>query len=305
MRKIPSLIKLRDESGGALAFVAIFLVVLLGFTAMVIDGGRLYTGKGKLQKALDAAVLAGAQGLRTSQAKASEVAIDVSDKNGFKISESDLTYTSNSIKVLKRINVPMTFAKVIGIDNTPISATATAKVGPLTKASGIAPIVIDKSNIPDAKVLNCGETNPGTLQGNCGYLKSDSNLRKAFEDGATYEAGKTAWTDPGGSVGQISDAIQYLIDSDADKPHCQSASTADNQCKRVITVVVIDGWVDVKGKEVKGSSEVKVYGFASYWVEKYEDKKLYGQFIKMIAPGEIGTGTGNGEYYLYGVKLVE
>jgi Flp pilus assembly protein TadG len=305
MGKLFHFVKLRDESGGVLVFVAIFMVVLLGITAIVIDGGRLYTEKSKLQKALDAAVLAGVQGLRTSETSAREIAKDISEKNSFKVIDSELTFTNDSIKATKQAIVPMTFAKVIGINNTTISATATAKVAPLTKASGIAPLVIEKSNIPNATVLNCGETNPGTLQGNCGYLKSDTNLRNAFENGSTYEVGKTAMTDPGGSVGQVRDAIQYLIDSDAQKPHCQSASTADNLCKRVITVVVIENWTDVNGKEVTGKSEVNVIGFAAYWIEKYEDKKLYGQFIKMISPGEIGSGTGIGEYTLYGVKLVE
>jgi Flp pilus assembly protein TadG len=305
MKSFLNFAKLRDESGGVLVFVALFMVVLLGFAALAIDGGRLYTEKSKLQKALDASVLAGVQGLRTSQYRAIEIAIDVSDKNGFKVSNSELTFPSNSIKATKQVNVPLTLAKVIGINSTTISATATAKVAPLTKASGIAPIVIDKANIPSATILNCGETNPGTLQGNCGYLKSDDNLRDAFVNGSTYEVEKTAFTDPGGSVGQVRDAIDYIINSDASKPHCQSASTADNLCKRVVTVAVIENWTDINGKEVTGKSEVRIIGFAAYWIEKYEDKKLYGQFIKMISPGEMGSGTGIGEYGLYGVKLVE
>ncbi|WP_286229609.1 TadE/TadG family type IV pilus assembly protein [Neobacillus mesonae] len=307
MKILLKLLNLRDESGATLVIVALSMVALMGFATLTIDGGRLYSEKSKLQKAMDATVLAGAQGLRTSQARARELAEEVSDKNGFKVSASEVTFPAgDSIKAKKELNVPMTFARVIGINDATVSATATAKVAPLTKASGIAPIVIEESNIPSATVLNCGETNPGTLQGNCGYLQSAaSNIREGLENGATYEVGKTVWTDPGGSVGQVDQAVEYLINSDSDKPHCQSASTADNLCKRVITVVVIEEWKDVNGKEVKGKSELKVKYFASYWLEKYEDKKLYGKFIKMIAPGEIGSGTGIGEYGLYGVKLIE
>jgi Flp pilus assembly protein TadG len=301
--------RFRDESGGVLAFVAIFMVVLLGFTALVIDGGRLYTEKSKLQKALDAAVLAGVHGLRVSDDKASEIAIDVSEKNGYKVEKSELYYTSDSLKAIKKINVPMTFAKVIGIGNTTVSASAKAIVGPLTKASGIAPLVIEKDNIPNATILNCGSTNPGDLSGNCGYLNlPGGNLRESLLNGGTYEVGQTVTTDPGGSVGQADQAIMGvngLIALDASKPHCHSHETADNTCARVITVVVIDDWVDINGKEVKGTSQLKVTGFASYWIEKYEDKKLYGKFIKMIAPGEIGSGSGLGDYALYGVKLSE
>ncbi|OLS36895.1 Tad domain-containing protein [Bacillus sp. MRMR6] len=301
--------KFNDESGGVLAFVAIFMVVLLGFTALVIDGGRLYTEKSKLQKALDAAVLAGVHGLRISDDKSSEIAIDVSEKNGYKVEKSELFYTSDSIKAIKKINVPMTFAKVIGVDNTIVSASAKAIIGPLTKASGIAPLVIEKNNIPNGTILNCGSTNPGDLSGNCGYLNFPSgNLRDALLNGGTYEVGQTVTTDPGGSVGQVDQAIMGvngLIALDASKTHCQKYETADNTCARVITIVVIDDWVDIDGKEVKGTSKVKVTGFASYWIEKYENKKLYGKFIKMVAPGEIGSGSVVGDYALYGVKLSE
>ena len=43
--------------------VALLLGVLLGFAALVVDVGMMYTEKAKLQNAADAAALAGAQNL--------------------------------------------------------------------------------------------------------------------------------------------------------------------------------------------------------------------------------------------------
>jgi hypothetical protein len=305
---------LKNENGAVLVIVAFAMLGLIGFTALAVDGGKIYSEKSRLQKAVDSAVLAGAQGLLTSDSSAArDIAEDMFfEKYGYNSGLTfDLTIEPGQyIKgEAKSIPVSMTFAKAIGTDIAYINASAKAIVGPLTKASGIAPIVIEKDNIPDGTILNCGSTNPGDLSGNCGYLNfPGGNLRDALLNGGTYEIGQTVTTDPGGSVGQVTQAIMGvdgLIALDDSKPHCQSPDTADNTCARVVTVVVIDDWVDVDGKNVTGSSELRVSGFAAYWIEKYEDKKLYGKFLKMIAPGEVGSGSGTGTDTLFGVKLAE
>jgi Flp pilus assembly protein TadG len=47
-----------DERGAVLAFVAVGMVVLIGFSALAIDVGRLYVTRAQLQAAADAAALA-------------------------------------------------------------------------------------------------------------------------------------------------------------------------------------------------------------------------------------------------------
>jgi hypothetical protein len=303
MKRLLRNLNLRDESGSALVIVAISLVALLGFTALVIDGGRLYSEKSKLQKAMDATVLAGAQGLRTSEARAISIAEDISKKNDYEVSESSLTITSNSIKATKQVNVPMTFAKVVGINDVTVSASAKAMIAPLKKANGIAPLAIEKDEVPSSIILNC-EGKPGNKHGNCGYLdfgNGADGLKDAFINGASIEVGTNiVETEPGVKQGKVEEAINTLISRDSAKSQCQHADTADNSCDRVINIVVIDTWDGANGK-----SKLNVVGFASYWLEKYEDKTIYGKFMKMVGPGEIGAGTGIGDYNLYGVKLVE
>lgn len=304
MKKLFRLLNLTDESGAVLVVVAITMVALLGFTALAIDGGRLYSEKSQLQNALDAAVLAGAQGLKTSEERAIGNAVGVSQRNGVPLTESDLTLTNDSIKAVKKINIPLTFARVLGINNTVVSAKAKAVVAPLKKANGIVPIAIEQKDVPHKTIINCGDKNPGEQYGNCGYLRIDGSGAKDLEDaiknGVTYEVGTPVSTETGYNTGPVGDAVDFLIESDKSKAHCQNASTADNSCKRVITIVVIETWDGINGHK-----PVTPIGFASYWVEKYEDKKLYGHFTKMVSPGEIGSGTAIGEYNLYGVKLVE
>jgi len=50
----------RDDGGAVLIYVSIALTVFMGFAALVIDGGRLFTLDTEMQSAADALALAGA-----------------------------------------------------------------------------------------------------------------------------------------------------------------------------------------------------------------------------------------------------
>lgn len=69
-----------EEKGSVMIMVVLALVVLIGFTGLVIDGGSLYLTKSRLQNAADAAALAGAQSLPTP----AHVAITYAGHNGMK-----------------------------------------------------------------------------------------------------------------------------------------------------------------------------------------------------------------------------
>ncbi|MFP5105677.1 pilus assembly protein TadG-related protein [Neobacillus sp. C211] len=299
MNKLLRILNLRDESGAAVVIVAISMVVLLGFAALAIDGGRIYFEKSKLQKALDAAVLAGAQGLIQGETQAIANANGVAKDNGYSLSESDLTIVGNSIRATKQTNVSLTFARAIGITDSNVSATAKAVVGHLKTARGITPIAVEESQIPNGKELTC--TNPGKTHGNCGFLALDgtgaSNLADALRNGNIYSVGNQVKTEPGEMWGPVSSTINELINSDSNKPHCQSAETADSQCKRVINIVVIDTWDGANGRDT-----LNVTGFATYWIDGFDNKTLMGEFIKRLQPGEIGE---DGIGTLYSVKLIE
>ena len=51
--------RLNQQKGAVIALLALLLPILLGFTGLAVDIGRLYMEKGRLQNIADAAVLAG------------------------------------------------------------------------------------------------------------------------------------------------------------------------------------------------------------------------------------------------------
>jgi uncharacterized membrane protein len=78
-RKHPS------ESGQAIVLLAISIVVLLGFTALAVDGGMIFSDRRHAQNAADAAALAGA--LQKSNLQSDAVVIQAAERsvesNGF------------------------------------------------------------------------------------------------------------------------------------------------------------------------------------------------------------------------------
>jgi Flp pilus assembly protein TadG len=135
-----------DESGQALVLVAITMVVLLGFVGLAIDVGNAYFTQRELQKAADAAALAGALELPNAAA-ATAVAQQYGAAGGEKneatmVKDATTTVstrclaslgctpsrgvTTNVIAVKETANVPTYFAGLFGVDSFEVSATATA-----------------------------------------------------------------------------------------------------------------------------------------------------------------------------------
>ncbi len=299
MKKLKAL--LNNEKGNVLVIFAFAITALIGATALVVDIGFAYHEKSTLQNAVDAAALGGAQGLITSETQAASIAKEIGTKNSISLDDSDITFTSDSIRVTKEITVPMFFAKALGNNTATISATAKAKISLLKSAKGVTPIAVEKDSIPTGTQLKCSNT--GTNHGNCGYLDISGNgadgLVNGILNGSDIQEGtQYAETEPGQKWGPVKDAFETLITNDAGKDQCDRPDTADNSCDRVIYVVVIDTWDDVEGKE-----SVTVEGLAAYWISHIDsNKEIVGQFLEMVTFGEIG---GSGEGNLYGVALVE
>jgi len=70
-----------SRRGSVIVWVAAMLIVIMGFTALAVDVGYLYTVKADLQLAADSAALAGAEGLPKGTAAARSRAIEYAAKN--------------------------------------------------------------------------------------------------------------------------------------------------------------------------------------------------------------------------------
>ena len=139
------------ETGQALVVIVLFLFVLLGMAAMVIDVGYAYYAHRNLQADVDAAALAGAQELPDA-AMAEAVAYDYSGKPGSKNFSENVgdvkikVWTRcvnampgcdpvNAVVVEERAKLKTLFAGVLGIDTFDIRVKSTA-----CSPCGVAPV---------------------------------------------------------------------------------------------------------------------------------------------------------------------
>jgi hypothetical protein len=179
--------RLRDEKGATLVFVAIVMMVLLGFAALAIDAGVLYTARNQCQNAADSGALACAGRLMAfatmnpgaaNQARAEGVAF----ANQNKVLSTPVAIINADVTVdlaLKRCRVcvprtqargnpvPTYFAR-IWRDSVDVSACATAEVNIGNTASCMKPWAL-----PDAF--------------------QDANGNGTYDTGEYYEKGVTSY----------------------------------------------------------------------------------------------------------------
>ena len=130
-----------NRRGGTLVLVAVSMVALLGMAGMVIDIGMLLKVRGEAQRAADAAALAGASALLLDIGRAAEStqavtrARQLADTNYMagqhidSLSEVTVTvvYDSQKVRVkVRRAVVPVWFARIFGMNDFPVGATAAA-----------------------------------------------------------------------------------------------------------------------------------------------------------------------------------
>jgi len=154
-----------NERGQSMAITVVFMVVLLGFAALVIDVGSWYRAHRSAQATADAAALAGAQVLPDTQS-ASTLATQYVNKNSSgtggpgtggttpTITFNQQGYEMDTITVKVSRPSPGFFAKVFGsaFGSVKVSGTATARAYNVKGIrNGIAPITVNYKH----PLLNC------------------------------------------------------------------------------------------------------------------------------------------------------
>jgi hypothetical protein len=302
----------KGEEGQSLVLVTIALAVLMGFTGLVIDGGRLYIAKAELQKAVDAGALAGAsvmsEGLESNTGyNHTEAELEAESVTVLNYSGSDITFDAtfpeeNTIQVTGQENVPLFLMPIIGVDrNTTVSAIAKAKVGNVSTVDGgyIIPIGVQLN-----QTLAYGEiwditSSPGDgAKGNFGLLDFSSFDSAPPNSGANavghyIENGSPAPI----AIGQpIPTQTGVPINSDPIK------SAITDKIGKLVYVPIISEFGS-------GSSTVTVLGFAAFELVGIDwnggpdsSKTVKAKFLETFLPGEIGSVTTN--YGTYSTQLV-
>jgi hypothetical protein len=171
----PTLSTLRRERGAVLIHVAVAMVGLLGFSALVLDYGVMWTARRQAQNAADAAALAGAIAMNQAPGdydRAREAAKHIGETNfifgqapNITLGSGDSTDETEDIsfplcppgspgegqKACIRVNVyrnadkdplPTFFARLLGLVTQGVKATATAEIIAANESSCIKPWAI-------------------------------------------------------------------------------------------------------------------------------------------------------------------
>ena len=129
----------RNQRGQSVVLVVVFLTVLLGLAAAVLDVGSWYRAHRQVQATADASALAGAAQLPEDTALASSSAVDYANRNGGGVSSGDVTFsgtltTDDTIEVTARKTVPGVFARLFGLGTVTARAQAKALAAPPSEA---------------------------------------------------------------------------------------------------------------------------------------------------------------------------
>jgi Flp pilus assembly protein TadG len=150
----------RSDRGQATVLTLIFLAVLLGMAAMVLDVGSWYRADRSTQSTADAAALAGAQALPENPTQARTLALQYAAKNGGlgtgTVTISSKIVANDTISVGVKRSAPGFFSKIFGKKSVTVGSTATAQSEGVTSAKYVAPITVHYKH----PLLNC--TGPST-----------------------------------------------------------------------------------------------------------------------------------------------
>ena len=159
----------RSDRGQATVITLVFLVVLLGMAALVLDIGSWYRADRATQSAADAAALAGAQSLPQDPGNANTLALQYVNKNGGgtpTVSVSTVDAANDTIKVNLTRPAKGIFTKLFGVSTVTVGSHATARASLMDEVTYVAPIGVHVLNPKLKGTATCpcfGTGNPTTL----------------------------------------------------------------------------------------------------------------------------------------------
>jgi hypothetical protein len=138
----------RTETGTVIVLVAIGTICLLGATALAVDVGYFYHVQSQMQNAVDAAALAGAQGMLadpgdvSESGRAKQLATEAAAQNRaasqtINLSPDEITFPrSNTIRVQMTRPIRTFFGRVFGVQFVNARVRATSTVAPVMGVAG-------------------------------------------------------------------------------------------------------------------------------------------------------------------------
>lgn len=288
---------LKSERGSVVVLVAAGMVMLMGFAAFAIDIGMMTIEKSRLQNAVDAAALAGAQELPDDTSNADSTARDyVNEKNAYGGEIDSIVFSQDDRKITIEASkeIPFIFAKVLGISEGNVQVKASAIKGTASGMSGLRPFGIfeDKIDLDEPGiVLKVGSH--GNESGNFGIVGlanvagGGTTGGNIYEDniatgcGETYSIGDKINTETGNKVGPTEDGLER-ISIDKGVEILYSEGKEYEYPNRLFIVPVIES-ID----PIHGTTEVEIIGFAAIFVESFTYEESLDKLLKFLSEAQL------------------
>ncbi len=293
------MISSRYARGQVAVITTLILASLLGAVALGTDVALRYYNWVQLQKAADAAVLAGANYLPYDSADATTIAQNYATQNG--VAASEIVFTTvapdgMSITMLVSRSVPYFFARVLGLINAPVKAAATAGVQTNTEgARGLIPVGLPCASgncnysTGTKYQLKQGQQGPGNWAAIALGQSGAATYRTNMELGYVGTIPQKVTTEPGNVVGPTRQAINDRLSlAQAADPNgsWQNPSQYD---PRLVVVPMVD-FTNAQGK-----SYLPVVSYALMWVDSLSGNNatINAYFLSIIPANQITSSTGN------------
>jgi len=303
-----------------MVWIALALPILIGAIALGTDVSVLYWNWAQLQKAADAGVLAGANYLPDNPSQAVATAQQYAETDGVQSSEISSTTVGNGNLQLTMVvsrTIPYSFARILGLTNGTVSASASAGPQPPTQTVGasspsqvtngdnngnsgsycsgaggceLIPIGLDKhTTYQDGQqiVLQQGEAGPGSwdllaLGGGPGGNGLRGNVANGYS--GPVSVGDNLTTEPGQQVGPVDLGFQDRLDAAQSIDPSGTYSSHDPKNPRVMVLPVVD-WENQSG------SSVPCTAFATVWLDRYSAGQVTVHFISQVVANSFGSSS--------------
>jgi hypothetical protein len=306
--------KLRQEEGQNLVLVALAMIVILAFAALVLDAGFAYAQRRRMQNAADAGTLAGVRELAL-EGSDSEIYAKIDEytrvrngadsfeatyvPGGETIGGGTIPEDTTGVRVRAVMTFPTFFAGVIGIPEMTANAEAAASFSAIASAMGLVPIAVqdfpfeyggnyeiwdsDKVSDLDEGIIADGQR--GWYNFNGGSV-GDSELKNWMRYGYSEEVQQGEWIN--GSPGTMTSVLQV----------------AGERIGETLIVAIYDQARE--GENGNGALDFHIKSFAAFRVAEVdlsgEDKKIKGVFERYVSPGDWG---GTSDHGVRVIRLVE
>jgi hypothetical protein len=262
--------------GQTAVIFSLVIVALLGAIALCTDVGTFYINWEEMQKATDAAVLAGANFLPSTPSTAKSTAQQYAQMNGIQPSEivaTDISSNDMQLEMIVQRTVPYYFGKVLGLTSQVVKVRSVAAVQASQTAAGLVPIGIQQGNYtlyqqmtihmpPQNTTIGPGNWEPLAMGYSPNQDPGGSNYKTNIENGYSnpLSIGDYIYTEPGQLNGPTQQGINYrLNEATTTDPTGTDVNHTLND-PRMIEVPIIDF------NNVNGSGAVQILGFAELWI---------------------------------------